>query len=107
MYEEEHKLTREQEEMEMDAAFDIEYQAHLKGIPTQKYMELMTLTVNERDEVMGEDYEIGDEYDWDRSDKSQYCKHGNFIGSWWGPDILCGECEMGDEPMNISEDDYF
>ena len=39
------------------------------------------------------DYEQGDEYDWDRNDSSQYCKHGNFIGSWWGPDILCGACE--------------
>jgi hypothetical protein len=107
MYKKQNELTREQEEIEMDAAYDIEYQAHLKGIPTQKYMELMTLTVNERTEVMGEDYEIGDEFDWDRSDKSQYCKHGKFIGSWWGPDILCGKCEMGDGPMNISEDDYF
>jgi len=43
-----------------------------------------------------DDYELGDEFDWDRSDSRQYCKHGAFIGSWWGPDILCGACEMGD-----------
>lgn len=89
-------LTREEQEMEMDAALDIEYYAHLKGISTQEYMELMTMSVNERTQVMGDDYEIGDEYDWDRSDKSQYCKHGKFIGSWWGPDILCGYCEAGE-----------
>jgi hypothetical protein len=35
----------------------------------------------------------GDEYDWDRNDERQYCKHGTFIGSWWGPDLLCGQCE--------------
>jgi len=43
-----------------------------------------------------DDYEPGDEFDWDRNDSRQYCKHGTFIGSWWGPDILCGPCEMGD-----------
>lgn len=101
------ELTHEQLEMEVDAALDIEYHAHLKGISVQKYMELMTLSVNERIEVMGDDYEIGDEYDWDRNDRSQYCEHGTFIGSWWGPDILCGKCEMGDGPMNIDEDDEF
>jgi hypothetical protein len=34
-------------------------------------------------------------YDADHSDESQYCRHGSFIGSWWGPDYLCGACEMG------------
>lgn len=92
----ERELTHEQLEMEADEALDIEYHAYLKGIPVQKCMELMTLSVNERIEVMGDDYEIGDEYDWDRSDRSQYCKHGRFIGSWWGPDILCGACEAGE-----------
>jgi hypothetical protein len=101
------ELTHEQLEMEADAALDIEYHAHLKGVSVQKYMELMTLSVNERIEVMGDDYEIGDEYDWDRNDRSQYCEHGTFIGSWWGPDILCGKCEMGDGPMDIDEDDEF
>jgi hypothetical protein len=93
---EERVLTREETEMEADAAFDIEYQAHLKGISTQQYMELMTLSVNERMQVIEDDYEVGDEFDWDRSDSSQYCKHGRFIGSWWGPDILCGACEAGE-----------
>lgn len=41
------------------------------------------------------DYVPGDEFDWDQSDESQYCKHGTFIGSWWGPDVLCGYCEDG------------
>lgn len=41
-----------------------------------------------------DDYQQGDEFDWDKNDPKQYCKHGNFIGSWWGPDILCGECEF-------------
>jgi hypothetical protein len=90
------ELTHEQLEMEADAAMDLEYQAHLKGISTQEYMELMTMSVNERMQVMEDDYEVGDEFDWDRSDSSQYCKHGRFIGSWWGPDILCGACEAGE-----------
>lgn len=34
-----------------------------------------------------------DDFDWDVSDPSQYCEHGTFIGSWWGPDLLCGRCE--------------
>lgn len=94
-------------EEEMDAALDIEYQSWLKGISAQKYTELMTMSVNERIEVMGDDYQHGDEWDWDRNDKSQYCEHGTFIGSWWGPDLLCGKCEMGDEPMNIDDTDDF
>lgn len=40
-----------------------------------------------------DDYQVGDEWDWDKSDSKQYCKHGTFIGSWWGPDILCIQCE--------------
>ena len=35
-------------------------------------------------------------YDADVADPSQYCRHGTFIGSWWGPDYLCGACEMGE-----------
>ena len=62
----------------------------------QESMELITMRVNERIDAMEDDYQIGDEYDWDMSDKSQYCKHGKFIGSWWGPDILCGYCEAGE-----------
>ena len=34
-------------------------------------------------------------YDADHNDPSQFCEHGTFIGSWWGPDYLCGWCEMG------------
>jgi hypothetical protein len=82
--------------MEADAALDIEYQAHLKGISVQDYMDLMTLRLNQVHQAIDDDYQIGDEYDWDRSDRSQYCKHGKFIGSWWGPDILCGYCEAGE-----------
>jgi hypothetical protein len=35
-------------------------------------------------------------YDGDTNDASQYCKHGTFIGSWWGPDYLCQACEDGE-----------
>jgi DNA repair ATPase RecN len=44
------------------------------------------------------DYTEDDRWDWDREDPRQYCVHGNFIGSWWGPDILCGDCELGYDP---------
>jgi len=44
------------------------------------------------------DYTEDDAYDWDRYDPRQYCHHGSFIGSWWGPDILCSSCEFGDDP---------
>jgi hypothetical protein len=47
--------------------------------------------------IMEEDYTEDDRYDWDRNDSSQYCKHGTFIGSWWGPDLLCVYCETGDD----------
>lgn len=26
-----------------------------------------------------------------------YCKHGNYVGTWWGPDYMCGPCEDGAE----------
>ena len=35
------------------------------------------------------------DWDWDRSDPRQHCEHGTFIGSWWGPDLMCGWCEDG------------
>ncbi len=35
-------------------------------------------------------------YDADVTDRSQYCKHGTFIGSAWGPDYMCGRCEDGE-----------
>ena len=41
-----------------------------------------------------EDYTEEDKYDWDRNDRSQRCKHGTFIGSAGGPDIMCFDCEM-------------
>ena len=47
---------------------------------------------------MKDDYQTGDEFDWDKSDSSQYCEHGTFIGSWWGPDLMCGRCEGGHNP---------
>lgn len=34
-------------------------------------------------------------YDEDLNDARQRCEHGTFIGSWWGPDYLCGYCEDG------------
>lgn len=39
-------------------------------------------------------------YDADVSDPGQYCKHGTFVGSWWGPDYMCGLCEAGFEPVD-------
>lgn len=44
------------------------------------------------------DYTEDDRWDWDREDPRQYCHHNRFIGSWWGPDILCLDCEMGYDP---------
>lgn len=35
------------------------------------------------------------DYDEDLNDDRQRCIHGTFVGSWWGPDYLCGKCEMG------------
>lgn len=42
---------------------------------------------NELDDQLG--------YDADHDDPSQFCEHGTFIGSWWGPDYLCHWCEAG------------
>ena len=52
---------------------------------------------------MSVDYTEDDRYDWDRSDDRQYCRHGSFIGSWWGPDLLCHWCESGEEPPTPAE----
>lgn len=42
----------------------------------------------------------GDLYDEDTdtfySDESCYCKHGKYVGTPGGPDILCLDCEIGD-----------
>lgn len=35
------------------------------------------------------------DYDEDLNDERQWCMHGTFIGSWAGPDYLCGLCEDG------------
>lgn len=35
------------------------------------------------------------DHDEDFNDPAQRCKHGTFIGSWWGPDYLCHYCELG------------
>jgi hypothetical protein len=47
------------------------------------------------------DEELG--YDADHQDNSQYCQHGTFIGSWWGPDYLCGWCEDGISVAEVRE----
>lgn len=43
--------------------------------------------VTELDEHLG--------YDADHDDPRQFCEHGTFMGSWWGPDYMCGWCEDG------------
>ena len=37
------------------------------------------------------------EGDGDTADERQYCRHGTFVGSWWGPYHLCGRCEDGED----------
>ena len=64
-------------EEEIDGAHDYVYAMHK-----------MTKDINDIMTDIDNDYEHGDEWDWDRNDKSQYCEHGTFIGSWWGPDLL-------------------
>jgi hypothetical protein len=32
------------------------------------------------------------------SDASTFCRHGTFIGTPGGPDLLCGACEDGNDP---------
>jgi predicted alpha/beta hydrolase len=27
----------------------------------------------------------------------RYCRHGTYVGDPFGPDYLCGACEMGDD----------
>jgi hypothetical protein len=89
-----------------------EYMKHVEKNPS-KYEEIdaafdsLTRNINDLSKPIDDDYEYGDEWDWDRNDRSQYCIHGTFIGSWWGPDILCGRCEMGEGSDNNEEDDEF
>lgn len=54
--------------------------------------------------MIDDDYQYGDEWDWDKNDPRQYCKHGTFIGSWWGPDLMCWKCEIGDD-SDVDVDD--
>ena len=42
-----------------------------------------------------DDYTEADRWDWDQSNPDQHCIHGKFIGSSWGPDLLCQWCEDG------------
>jgi hypothetical protein len=48
--------------------------------------------------MIDNDYTEEDRWDWDQNDPRQICRHGSFIGSWWGPDIMCFKCEMGEDP---------
>lgn len=38
----------------------------------------------------------GDYIEQDLNDRSNYCKHGTFIGNPYGGDYLCHWCELGD-----------
>ena len=51
-------------------------------------MDLFPIDREDEDERLG--------YDADHSDPRQYCRHGTWIGSWWGPDYLCPHCEAGE-----------
>lgn len=57
--------------------------------------DLSRLSPAEPEPAPGEEWE-GDRWDWDLSDPAQRCRHGSFIGSWWGPDLLCQRCEDGE-----------
>lgn len=37
------------------------------------------------------------------SDASTYCKHGTYIGTPGGPDLMCGACEMSDPDPTLAE----
>lgn len=37
------------------------------------------------------------------ADETTYCKHGTYIGTPGGPDIMCGACEMGEPDPTINE----
>jgi len=64
-----------------------------------------TTRVDRVDEVEGawDSYDEALGYDADHTDDRQYCRHGTFIGSWWGPDYMCGWCESGEEPPTPEE----
>ncbi len=42
-------------------------------------------------------------YGQDPYDARCYCKHGNYVGTPGGPDIMCGACEMGDPDPTIND----
>lgn len=44
--------------------------------------------------LLPEDDSDDSRYDFNRDDSRQYCKHGTFIGSWAGPDLMCLDCEL-------------
>lgn len=44
------------------------------------------------------DYTNDGRWNWGPNNPEQHCKHSTFIGSWWGPDILCHWCESGEDP---------
>lgn len=35
--------------------------------------------------------------------RSNYCIHGNYVGSWAGPDYMCGLCESPVQPSVYEE----
>src|SRR5210317_2672780 len=42
-------------------------------------------------------------YDEDVNDLRQYCHHGTFIGSWWGPDYMCAHCEYDEKDPSLND----
>jgi len=46
----------------------------------------------------------------DEEPHPEYCRHGTYVGCWWGPDYLCGACEMDIDDrrwaLNIGWDNY-
>lgn len=36
-----------------------------------------------------------------RAAGSERCEHGTYVGSWWGPDYICGGCEEGYTITNL------
>jgi hypothetical protein len=49
-------------------------------------------------QIVGELKEAENETNWDRRNRftgEQYCQHGVNVGTWDGPDYMCGACEDG------------
>jgi len=53
--------------------------------------------------TMHDDYTEADRWDWDYTADDQHCEHGTFIGSWWGPDLMCQWCEAGITPAEVEQ----